>query len=106
MAKAVGSGSLGKKLFAGLQQYICGAQVSRKCEQVFADWAMAKQEVTAEGFETHIARITTDLAESASDFTDGIKRAIKLEVGNLAFTVAVSSFQEDRDGCLLFLFLF
>ena len=91
----IASGSLGKKLFSGLQQYVCGAQVSKQCKTTFNEWREAGAEVTSVQFEEAIARISSAVSNTASELTDGLKRLVELQCGNLKFVVAVSSFQED-----------
>ena len=102
LVTAIASGVLGRKLFAGLQQYIVGAQVLRECEVAFDKFLNAGAEVTDVAYEAEITRITTEVAESSSDLTDGIRRTIQLQLGNLDFVLQVSSFQEDLY-CLVYI---
>ena len=95
LRRCIGSGVLGKKLFSGLQQYICGAQVEKMCFDIFNKWEEAQQEITQVVFEEAIATISAAVALVASEITDGLKWAIELEVGNLKFQMLVSSSQED-----------
>ena len=101
LKKCIASGLLGNKLFSGLQQYVCGAQVSRRCQNIFDEWERQGARVTHEDFEANITTVSNDVTEISSDITDGLKRAIELTVGSLKFQMVVSSFQEDF--CLRFL---
>ena len=96
LKRCIASGLLGRRLFSTLQQYICGAQVAKRCRDLFPAWEARGEQAALDHFEDAITDIATQVANSVADLTDGIKRVIELSMGNLMFEMDVSSFQEDR----------